>query len=110
MGYIKHNTIVVTTYKDDIINYHNKANEIFDNKLVSNIVHGLTNGQSSFFIAPDGSKEGWETSNNCDKLREKFLDYLNFNNVRPNYIEIIFGGDDDYETIVRSNKKDLDYE
>ena len=65
MGYIKHHTIVVTGWQ--IKEAHLKAKEVFENnfenepyekpfasRLVSEIIQGLTNGQSSFFIAPDG--------------------------------------------------------
>lgn len=32
--------------------------------------------QLSFFIAPDGSKEGWDTSDNAEAGRAAFLDWL----------------------------------
>jgi hypothetical protein len=124
MGYIKHNTIVVTGWQEEkVLEARNKAVEIFEQcfnddeptvkpyggKLVSEIVSGLTNGQCSFFIAPDGSKEGWDTSKNGDKAREQFCDWLK-NQSQDNYcdfIEIRFGGDDEHETIVRSKDSDI---
>ena len=61
-----------------------------------------------FFIAPDGSKEGWGTSNSCDKARSEFLDWLSSSDNYCDYIEVMFGGDGEHEHITRSNNTDLD--
>jgi hypothetical protein len=120
MGYIKHHTIVVTGFTPEkVIIAHKKAKEIFEknfqkelytknisSRLVSDVIEGLANGQTSFFIAPDGSKEGWETSNNADDAREQFLDWLSKSETWCDYIEVTFGGDDEAEYITRSNEKD----
>ena len=124
MGYIKHHTIVVTGWQDEKIKEaHLKAKEVFENnfenepyekpfasRLVSEIIQGLTNGQSSFFIAPDGSREGWATSDNGDNARKEFLDWLLKSDNYCDYVEVIFGGDDEHERIVRSKDTDLDAE
>ena len=124
MGYIKHHTIIVTDFRHDcIVAVHQKAKEIFKNNfgndvcsrvdgscIISEVIHGLTNGQYSFFIAPDGSKEGWETSKNGDNARKQFLDWLMLSDYTCDYVELSFGGDDEYERIVRSKDTDLDYE
>jgi hypothetical protein len=119
MGYIKHNAIIVTGWQEDkVLEARNKAIEIFEeyfgeepelkpygSRLIGEIIPSLTNGQSSFFIAPDGSKEGWETSQNGDMAREKFCEWLySEQDNYCDYIEVRFGGDDDHEMIVRSNK------
>jgi hypothetical protein len=112
MGYIKHNTIVVTGYEELIKKVHEKAIEIFSSYddglgrgfelLVSNIVHSLTNYTSSFFIAPDGSKEGWETDRNGDLVRGKFIEYLK--NKSVDYFEVRYGGDDDSIYIINNSE------
>jgi hypothetical protein len=119
MGYIKHHTIVVTGWSPDkVVDAHQKAKEIFTKNfkndafaytscVVSEIVKGAINGQSSFFVAPDGSKEGWSTSDYGDISRKEFLDWLHNSDNYCDYIEIIFGGDSGYETILRSKDKDL---
>lgn len=120
MGYIKHNTIIVTSFDSKQLHEtRDKAIEIFERSfdaetkqkpygslLVGEIVNGLVNGQCSFFIAPDGSKEGWETSYNSDIARRKFLDWLSLqSNNYCDYIEIQFGGDNNDATIIRKRKK-----
>lgn len=123
MGYIKHNAIVVTGWgKEKMEEARQKAIEIFEDcfkdepfkseelyggTLVSEIVAGLINGYMSFFIAPDGSKEWWETSDNGDRAREKFFDWLRKDeDGYYDYVEIQFGGDDNHENIIRSNNQD----
>jgi len=121
MGYMKHNAAVVTNWDIKKLEIaHAKAKEIFTAKfspdhfvrdassLVSDIVHGITNSQASFFIAPDGSKEGWADSDKADEARKEFLDWLIENNNFSDYIEVRFGGDDHYSTIVRDKDSDLE--
>ena len=118
MGYIKHHTIVVTSFDfEKAKEVHKKAQEIFVEKcahengviqkiiasgLISPIIEGMANSQFSFFIAPDGSKEGWGTSKDADVARKEFLDWLDKNNASCDYFEVIFGGDDDEYRITRS--------
>lgn len=117
MGYIKHHTIVVTCWdKAHLKAARKKAKKIFKeafkynglsspgDKLISNIVQGLANAQDSFFIAPDGSKEGWDTSDIGNNARAEFLDWLSKNDENYcDYIEVCFGGDDSADDITRSN-------
>ncbi|PAE20522.1 hypothetical protein CHH80_10945 [Bacillus sp. 7504-2] len=80
MGYIRHNAIVVTGYsypeaQKKFEKVYSKANELFEG-LVSNIIPALTNGYQSFLIAPDGSKEGWDLSDEYDAKRKEFADFV----------------------------------
>ena len=70
--------------------------------LISPIIEGMVNSQFSFFIAPDGSKEGWGTSKDADVARKEFLDWLDKNHDYCDYFEVRFGGDDDEYRITRS--------
>jgi hypothetical protein len=120
MGYVKHNAAIVTNWDfKKLESAHKKAKEIYAAKfepdvmvrdaarLVSDIIHGITNSQASFFIAPDGSKEGWADSNKSDEARTEFLDWLLKNDNFSDYIEVRFGGDDEYDTVIRSKDTDL---
>ena len=125
MGHIKHHAIVVTSWQNEHLEEaRQKAIEIFEKnfenepyekpyakKLISEITEGLTNGINSFFIAPDGSKEGWETSNNGNNARKEFLDWLqNEEDNYCDYVEISFGGDEHKTKIIRSKENDLESE
>lgn len=77
MGYIRHHAIIVSvaTDKDLISTVHNKAMEVFGPQ-VSNVVSSVVNNTKSFFIGPDGSKEGWSESDEGDEKRTQFLCWL----------------------------------
>lgn len=117
MGYMKHNAVVVTNWDEkELKAAHQKAKEVFADakfnfkngeRLVSEIVYGIVNSQCSFFIAPDGSKEGWGDSTNGDEARKEFQDWLLKNENFSDYIEVRFGGDDEYDTVIRSKDTDL---
>jgi len=98
MSYIRHNAIVVTGHHDSDPLYnttqkaHDKAVEL--GLLVTPIVHGKSNGYSSFLICPDGSKEGWDTSNGFDIKRAAWLEWAKKSSIFLNYAHISYGGDD----------------
>ena len=116
MGYIKHNAIVCTTRKkEDAIEAQQMAKKLFAkhedgaDKLVSELVEYIVNSGYSFFIAPDGSKEGWGTSDNCNEARKEFLDWLQTADNYCDYIEVTFGGDGKFSNIDRTNDLDTDW-
>ncbi|CAI8981109.1 putative _PNPOx domain-containing protein [Brevibacillus sp. IT-7CA2] len=78
MGSIRHNAIVVTGADYDREKFgkaHMKAMELFG-VLTSPIVTRNLNGYMSFFVAPDGSKEGWAGSDIGDEKRKEFADFI----------------------------------
>ena len=108
MGYIKHHAIVVTGYNDLVQKAHGKAMDLFDWRMVSEIRPEVVNGYRSFFIAPDGSKEFWETSNVNDGKRSQFIQFIESlayedgsNSLR--YAELFFGEDNGEAEMLRHN-------
>jgi hypothetical protein len=109
MGYMLHHAIVVTSWDvEKIYRAHNAARE-FGN-LVSDIVAGATNGYLSFFVAPDGSKEGWGASDEGDQRRAAFVNWLD--NERDEdgssslkWAELVVNGDDDQCYVVTHGAK-----
>lgn len=110
MGYIKHDTIVVISWDEDhFAAVHAKAVELLGAisdgtgtvfNYVSNIVDSRMNGQQAFLIAPDGSKEGWNTSDTAEAARAEFVGWLTTQS--GCYCEALvvrFGGDDDGITV-----------
>ena len=87
MGYMRHHMIVVTSFDDPRIQEaHAKAMEIFSwgnmGKVNPSIV-GVTpifatpvNHYHTFFVPPDGSKEGWSASEDGDTGRALFIEWL----------------------------------
>ena len=98
MGYMRHHAIVVTTWSEPhLIEAHAKASELLPD-LVSPIIDGIMNGYRSFFVAPDGSKEFWKDSNDCDAGRAAFVAWLKERDGPDlgylKWCEVFFGDDD----------------
>ena len=104
MGYMKHNAIVVTSWNEDHIQKaHELASSIFPQ--VSDITPETMNRYRSFFIPPDGSKEGWKDSDVGDDRREQFMRALSTEQFKHSEcgfygdaVDVRFGGDDDVNT------------
>lgn len=92
MGYIKHEAVIVTADHKKIEEYYEKAKSL--GCLTSEIVKGAANGTSSFFVAPDGSKEGWDTSSEHQLKRDELVAYLKSKDWGVDFVQITFGGDD----------------
>ena len=118
MGYIKHHAIIVTGWQyDKVIAANEKAKQIFKDsfktslaaekiKVISDVIEGVVNAQYSFFIAPDGSKEGWSDSDFADNARAKFIKWIKSGEAGyVEYAEICFGGDDSENTFVNVSNK-----
>jgi hypothetical protein len=75
----------------DILAAHAKATEIFP--WVSQISPAATNGERSFFIPPDGSKEGWEESRMGDERRDKFVEWLRKDG-QVHWVEVCYAEDE----------------
>lgn len=110
MGYIKHKAIIVTdSNKISIEKVHRKCKKIIENYLkkvefkhcyvpmLTEIVKSVCNGFYSFMIATDGSKEGWEVSNDMKDVRKDIINYLISKQIE--YAYITYGGDSDDKTI-----------
>jgi hypothetical protein len=75
MGYICRHAIAVTgTYGEHIDQAHEYATAT--GASVTPIIEGVVNGERSFFVAPDGSKEYWLQSNQGDSQRHSIVEYL----------------------------------
>lgn len=75
MSWIRHHGIIVTDDDAEQLKaVHAFAVSIFP--VVSPILSADFNGYASFFIPPDGSKEGWGGSNEGDARRERFIAWL----------------------------------
>ena len=104
MGYIRHHAIICTSGDVKAANYaHSKASGLFP--VVSGVLHSPTNRYATFLIPPDGSKEGWETSDAGDRAREEFKQWLKWQKslgVYVDWAEIQYG-DDEHETKIVSH-------
>lgn len=106
MGYIRHHAMVVTGFNKRHVNLARREAEnrftLGECSLVSSVITSPINGYYSFFIAPDGSKEGWEESKGFDRERGYFADWLREQAQSERFYSwaIVQYGDDDLETLI----------
>jgi hypothetical protein len=110
MGYIRHHAIVVTGHHqwlhDDTLPNIFEAHEAAlasGCRLVTPVVGPGVNGTSSFLVAPDGSKEGWDDSDAGDTARDLFIEWLRARGEGGYYAwaEVVLGSDDQEALVER---------
>ena len=105
MGYLRRHAIVVTGYDyrepKDILDAHAKATEIFP--WVSPICPPQVNNERSFFIPPDGSKEGWGESDEGDKRRDAFVGWLKSFSGYVHWVEVCYAEDEPDTRVTRAS-------
>ena len=104
MGYLRPTAIIVGSWDSGRLeDAHGEALRVFGEaemeSLVSPIVSGIANGEQSFLIAWDGSKEGWEPSDRADAARAEFVTWLRSKVYEDgssalDWVEVQYGGDD----------------
>lgn len=104
MGYIKHDAVIATgsDYGDfKVAMSALKESWGEDGEIILGPYRGI-NGETTFFMAPDGSKEGWADSDRFDLRREEFVKTARDSGA--DVVEIRFGGDDT-STRVRATQR-----
>lgn len=104
MGYMRHHAICVTSLNERLIAKAHAKAKLYLPRLVTEIVGPVVNGYYSFFVAPDGSKEGWPESDEAEAGRTDFTKWLDeqcFSD-GSNSLQwvLVQYGDDRYETKV----------
>lgn len=98
MGYMRHNAIVVTSWNTDVIEAAAcRARNI--GLTVIGPSAALINGYRTMLVCPDGSKECWEESDQGDRRRADFRDWMNAQRHEDGsssleWTEIAYGSDD----------------
>ncbi len=117
MKNIKHHAIIVTCndkeslelVRSEVMRLYKSIMEAKNGEqLVSPIIESLINKFCSFFIAPDGSKEGYDASDDGDKVRKKIVEFLRSlaetDGTCPiKFVEVFFGSDGGLASIENNN-------
>lgn len=103
MGYMRHHAICITSCSADYINAAKEEAERLGCTVAGPTPKAI-NGYRSIFVAPDGSKEGWDDSAEGDRRRAELIDWLHgqaFSDGSSmlDWVEVQYG-DDDMETKV----------
>jgi hypothetical protein len=113
MGYMRHHAIVVTSWDRSLIaKAHEQAVKL--GAIVTELtdVDKSCNGYSSFLVAPDGSKEGWEESEKGDEQRDKLVEWMDQQRYDDGssalgWVEVQFD-DDEKQTLVTRHSDEQD--
>lgn len=77
MSTMRHHCMVVTcSLSKEAREAHTKAIEIMGKDFVTEMLFTVTNGYYTFFVGPDGSKEGWEECEKGAENRAKLVLWL----------------------------------
>lgn len=111
MGYMRHHAIVLTSWSTEHLNNaHNKATDL--GMLVTPITKGAVNGYRSFLVAPDGSKEGWDESEDGDRRRTDLVEWLESQRTEDggtyiDWVEVQFGDEGGDTRVIRDSDQNL---
>lgn len=122
MGYIAHHAIIITISDWALDNPHgmkagpNRADieafreslpEPYRNLLVGPFPSAINSYHTMIFL-PDGSKEGWDTSDEGDKIRARVIEFFSWRyedgSSPHDVIEIRYGGDEPDLAAITYNK------
>jgi len=111
MSYMRHHAMIVTTFTPEYAQKaHGVAVEIFGER-VTPIITDNVNAYKTFFIVPDGSKEGWDASEIGDMQRDRFIEWLDSTRHEDgscsySWVEVQYG-DDEKKTLVVGNNREV---
>ena len=103
MGYIRHNAIVVTSWNAAMIEAAACRARNMGLTVLGPSAEAMNNYRT-LLVCPDGSKEGWEESDQGDQRRITFRDWLNEQryedgSTRLHWVELAYGSDDANATV-----------
>lgn len=102
MGYIKHQAVIAVVIDDssDVDQLRRQLAELIDKPFISSAEQllvgptpSLVNGYVTYALLPDGSKEGWSTSDLGDRARQIFIDHFRALGSYSQVIEVSFDED-----------------
>lgn len=112
MGVTHHNAVIITytpgygtpTEIPEIEEFRRRLPEGWGHLLVGP-VSAVANFTESYVFLPDGSKEGWVTSDLGDALRQELMEIAD--EVYADAVEIGYGGDTPEYTYIRNSPEEL---
>lgn len=104
MGHSVYHAIVVSGWKAEAIKEAHLLAVSLDMS-PTEIVKSPWEGVTSFLVPPDGSKEGWEESDDGDSRRERFIGLLKskWDGKWWDWVEVAFGADEREEPRIESS-------
>jgi hypothetical protein len=78
MGVENNECVIATTWDEDAVTKIRAwiSNLPSDQKQLFAVVPSIVNGKQTIFLAPDGSKKGWDEAERGEALRDQFIEQL----------------------------------
>ena len=108
MGYTRHHAIIVTGYDlERVEKIRNKIKKKCTTLRPTRVHVSAMEGYGTFFIGPDGSKEGWPDSDAGDEERNMIINLLRSKRFEDgsspfDWVEVQYGDDNGEDELVRS--------
>lgn len=103
MGYIKHDflLLIVDDWDEKATEALDHWGECLEDEFKGHFLKSPTgvNGTITYIFVPDGSKEGWTHSDECDRLRAEMLKTAHDASEFVEGVAMRFGGDDEGKSI-----------
>jgi hypothetical protein len=111
MGHMRHEAIIVTSYNPERATAAH-AFAVSLGHIVTPIVETRLNGFWTFLIAPDGSKLGWDASNEGDERRAAMIRWLDGTRHEDgsspySWVEVLYGDDEGACEIAAHDEEDF---
>lgn len=117
MGYMAHHTVIVTAddyvldeqYLPDVDGFRANLPDEWQ-QLVTGPHQAIVNGYVTWMFLPDGSQEGWDTSDEGDEYRQQFADLFAIRHEDEStpfdVVVVRFGGDEPEKMHVEDPRRD----
>lgn len=114
MGYMRNKALIISGFSEStVLSAHAVAKEVHLRfgleSLVGEVVKHAVNGGAcfaAFYVSPDGSKEGWNTSDDGGMALDLVAAYLEENPQHYlNWAVVLLGGDDDEYGVLEASGK-----
>ncbi len=101
MGYVAHDAVIVTTWRDrsqwpDVEAFRQNLPDDW-RRLVIGPIPSVVNSDTTWVFAPDGSKSGWDTDRQGDEYRAQFVALFSSIEFGFDVVELRYGSDFRYD-------------
>jgi len=104
MGYVRHEAMLFEGIRKSVEALHaDIVTMIAKHDLTTQMlgeIREVINGYTFFTLYPDGSKEGWGSSNDGDLLRAEIKEHIKRNEIYVSWCSVQFSGDDGVSLII----------
>jgi len=107
MGYVAQQAVLATVFEETPDHIDELRDLIRDEcgarfaDLLVGPVNSVINGDRTYVLAPDGSKEGWSDSDIGDQARRLFVEHFSGVFKYPEIVEVTYGTDVEIPTVLK---------